>query len=90
MDGIRFCGAGWVPVRGFLYLFWRGTYTKGLRETFPRRPEEDEERQGPKAVNISRGKWQSEKGGSLSEERGPVYQRRGWVAERERMSQRFW
>ena len=35
-----------LPVRGFLSLFWRETHTR-----FPPRPEEDEEKQGPRAVN---------------------------------------
>ena len=41
MCGIRFCGWGWVPIRGF----WHETHTKGLHARFPKRPEEDKERQ---------------------------------------------
>ena len=55
MVGIRFCGCGWVPVRGFLCLFWRKTHSKALRERFPTKLEEKKEKQGPRAVNRRRG-----------------------------------
>ena len=51
-----FCGygCGWMPVRGFLCLFWRETHTKDLRARFLTTPEEDEKGQGPRAVNRRR------------------------------------
>ena len=53
MVKIRFsgCWCGWAPVRKFFCLLKRETNTKGLYAKFPTRPEEDEERQGPRAVN---------------------------------------
>ena len=45
------CGCRWVPVRGFVCLFWHEIHTKDLRVRFPMRPEEDERRQDPRAVN---------------------------------------
>ena len=85
MGCIRFCVCGWVPVRGFLYLLWREIHTKGLRTKFPTRPEEDEERQGPRAGNRSRRKATVRERRLLNEELGPVdpeagsASARGWV-----------
>ena len=81
--------SGWVPVRGFRCLFWRETYTKGLRARFSTRLEEDEGKQGPRSFN--RRKQSTEVGGKvtvrerrlLSEEQGP------WT-QKPRMSQRSW
>ena len=44
MGGIRFCGCGWAPVRGFLCLLWRETHTKSLSARFLTRLEEDEKK----------------------------------------------
>ena len=57
-----FCRCGWVLVRGFLCPFWCETHTKGLRARFPTRPEDEEERQGPRAVNSRNELEQSGKG----------------------------
>ena len=51
VGGHSFCRCGWAPVRGFLFLFWCETHTKGLGARFLTWPEEDEEKQGPRAVN---------------------------------------
>ena len=72
MRGIRFCGCGWVPVRGFICLSGRKTNRKGLCTRFSTRPEEDEERQGLRAVYRSQGKATVRKKLLLNEELGPV------------------
>ena len=83
MSGIRFCGCGWVPVEGFFSLFRRETHTKGLRARSPR-PEEDDERQGPRAVNKSRGKVTVRERLLLNEElvlvEAELTNVRGWVS----------
>ena len=67
-----------MSVRGFLCLFWREIFTKGLPTRFPRRLEEDEGTQSPravnrkKAVNRSQGKAMVRERLLLSEELGPV------------------
>ena len=71
--GHSFCGSGWAPVRGFLCLFWHVAHTKGLRMRFPTKPEEDEKRHSPWAVNREelvtvRERWRSERGGCWNEE----------------------
>ena len=84
MSGIHFCG--WVPVREFLCLFWRESYTKGLHTRFPTRLEEDKEKQGPRAVNRSQKKAMVREKWLLSEKLGPVDSEarsanaRGWVS----------
>ena len=89
MGSIRFCGCDWAQVRGILCR------TKVLCTRFPTRPEEDKERQGPRAVKRrERSKRQSGKGdgqrkaaaGRGAGTCGP----RGRVSQRERMSQRSW
>ena len=88
-DGHSFsgCGYGWAPVKGFLCLFWHETHIKG----FPTKPEEDEEKQGPRAVNREKlasvkERWRSERGRYWSEELGFVdpeagsANTRGWVS----------
>ena len=98
---IRFCGCGWewMPVRGFLCLFWLEIHTKGLRTRFPTRPEEDNE--GPraeqkKAVNRRR---QSARVSSRQKSGKANGQRKatawtcasiGWVGQHERMNQHSW
>ena len=85
---ICFCGrgCGWVSVRWFLCLLWCETHTKGLCTRLPTRLEEDEERQGPRAVNKSQGKVTVRERQLLSEELGPVNPEagsasmRGWVS----------
>ena len=86
MLGIPFCGCGWVPVRSFLCLIWHETHTKGLRA----RPDEDESRQGPRAVN-SRKQWAEEASQQKSGEGdGKRKGTRSWVGQRERISQHSW
>ena len=50
----------WLSASQRISLFWREAHTKSLRTRFPTRPEEDEERQGPRAeqkgVSDSQGK----------------------------------
>ena len=83
---IRFCGCGWMPIRGSLCLFWYKTHTKGLRTRFPARPEENEGKPDPRAVNRSQGKVTVRERQLLSEELGPVDPEarladvRGWVS----------
>ena len=86
MSSIHFCGYGWVPIGGFLCLSLRETDTKGLHGRFPTRPEEDDGRQGPRAVITNRGKASVRERQLLSEEQGPVNSDaglanvRGWIS----------
>ena len=52
--------------------FLREIHTKGLRARFLTRPEEDEGKQDPRAVNRSRGKATVRERRLLREELGPV------------------
>ena len=91
MWGIHFYGCRWAPVRGFLCLLWRKAHTKDLCLRFPMRPEEDQERQGPRSVNrrkksaTIRGKATVREMWLLKEELEPVDSAvrsanvRGWV-----------
>ena len=53
MVGIRSVdvSVGDRQIKDSFFLFWRETHTEGLRTRFPMGPEDDEERQGPTAVN---------------------------------------
>ena len=86
---VLWCWGGWMPVRVFLCLFWHETHTKSLRARFPTRPGEDEERQGPKAVNRSRGKATVRERRAAKRGVG-VCGLRSQVSQRERASQRSW
>ena len=106
-NGIRLCecGCGWVPLRGFLCLFWRENHTKGWRARFPIRPKEDEGRQGPNRA-VGRRNQSTEEGRTDQDsqqkrtEKGSRPKRevkragacglRGRGDQRERMSQRSW
>ena len=90
----------WVPFRGFLCLFWRETHTKGLCARFPTRPEEDEERKGPWAVNWIRQSAEESSQQKPGEGDGQrkaaakrgvgTYEPGSQVSQRERISQRSW
>ena len=74
-----------MPVRGSLCLFWRKTHAKSLHARFPMRLEEDEGRQGPRAVN------RREQSTEVRERRGArTCGPRGRVGQRARVSQRSW
>ena len=72
------CWRGWVPVIGFLCLFWRETHTKDLRARFPTRPKEDEKKarfqcsQQKIGVSVDQGKATVRERWLLSEELGPA------------------
>ena len=53
--GHSLCRCVWVPVRGFLGLFWRETHTKGLRVRSPTRPGEDEGKRVPEKQSVREG-----------------------------------
>ena len=69
----------WVSTSQIPCLFWGEANTKGLRAKSPWRPKEDEGRQGPRAVNRSRGKATVREGWLLNEELGPVDIEAGWA-----------
>ena len=87
--GHSLCGYGWVPVRGFLRLFWNETHTKGLPVRSPTRSEEEEGRQGPKTEENRRKhrRGQSREESSQEKRAGARPCRlRGRVGQREMMS----
>ena len=90
MLGIRYSGCGWLPVRRFLCLFWRETHTKDLRMRSPMRPEEDEGRQGPRAVNRRRQSTEERSQREVTaRQEARTCGLRGRVSQREKMSQRY-
>ena len=72
------------------FLFWRETHTKGLLT----RLEENEERESSRAVNREKlatvGKRQRSEREAAVEGGVGTFGSRGWVGQRERMSQRSW
>ena len=83
MRGIRFCGCGWVPVRGFLHLFWREiSYETGRRRGKTRSQGSQQERGvcvSQKKVTVRERRLSSEELG-LGDSEARLANARGWVS----------